>query len=147
MRNWLVAGIGFLLVIAFAVSHLMQASTYSAPGQAAQSAEVAARQLQLATQFLDLLDEGAYQDALAMTAPAVAGALGDGKIQMIWEGLPARLGPRRSRGVMHESPSDDRLVLASRLQFRDQAMDVQLLFNERDLIAGFQLKPAEVASR
>jgi hypothetical protein len=77
-----------------------------------------------------------------MAAPNVAEGLGAGKIRMIWEGLPARLGPRQSRDIVSEVDNSGRSVLVSRLQFRDQAMILNILFDEKNLVSGFQLEPA-----
>lgn len=138
MRKWLVGGIGVLLAIGFAVSHMMRLK----PPPESTTSLGTVEQRAAAALFLDLLDAGAYDEALAMTASEVANGLADGRMQGIWEGLPQRLGPRQARGSFHELKVDGRTVIGSRLQFRDQAMDIHLQIDARGRVAGFQLVPA-----
>ena len=144
MRSWIVVGIGLLLVIGFAMSHWMRVTTNPAnapPPAPAQEAALDPDLARRAEQFLDLLDAQDYDKALAMTTPEEVKALGDGKLQGIWQALPMRLGQRQSRGAPRGQEIQGHEVIAERLQFEDVVLDARVVFDRQKRIAGFHLVP------
>lgn len=148
MRRWLTAGIGLLLVIGFAASHMMRVST-TPSGQASpasiQESTPDSGLARLAARFIDLLDAQDFDKALAMTTPEMVDALGGGKLQGIWQALPNQLGPRQHRGELRGQKIEGHDVVAQRLQFKDVALDARVVFDKDRRIAGFHLVPASEA--
>ena len=147
MRSWVIAGIGLLLVIGFAMSHWMRVTTNPAglPPPKAQESELDTELARLAEQFLDLLDAQDYDKALTMTTPEMVKELGDGKLQGIWQALPARLGPRLSRGAPRSQQIEGYAVITERLRFKGVELDARVVFGQDHRIGGFQLVPVSDA--
>jgi len=104
----------------------------------------------LATRFLDLLDAGDVEAALAMTTPKMQEGLGNGRMDAIWRDLPSRLGPRRERHAPRGESVDGRPVVTIALEFAPATLDARVVFDDQQRIAGFWLvpgrKPAAPAS-
>jgi len=145
MRRWLTAGIGLVLVIGFAVSHMMRISTTNpdSPSPArAHEATLDAELARRATRFIDLLDAQRYDEALTMTTPEMVEALGGGKLGGIWQALPNQLGPRESRGAPRGVQIGGHDAVVERLQFKDVTLEARVVFDQDKRIAGFHLVPA-----
>ncbi|MEZ5461611.1 alpha/beta fold hydrolase [Dokdonella sp.] len=145
MRRWLTAGIGLLLVIGFAVSHVMRTTSMPAGAPAASSIQEFPPDpelARLASRFIDLLDAQGYEEAVAMTTPEMVKALGATSLQGIWLALPAQLGQRQARGEPRGQTLQGHDVVVQRLQFSSVALDARVVFDQEKRIAGFQLVPA-----
>ena len=108
----------------------------------ATAAALAPEQADRAQRFLDHLDAGRYDDALAMTTPTVRDALADGKLQAVWEGLPAQLGPRKSRGAPRGEAVDGHPIVTVALEFGMLTLDARIGFDAQNLVEGFRIVPA-----
>lgn len=100
-------------------------------------------QAQRADAFLDLLDAGRYDEALAMGSPRLREALAGGKLQKVWETLPQQLGARQARGPIRGEAIDGHPILTSSLRFGLTALDARIMFDADGLIDGFRLVPAQ----
>ncbi|MGB0134328.1 alpha/beta fold hydrolase [Dokdonella sp.] len=132
-------------MIGFAASHMMRVSTAPASSSSTPATRTAALDpglARLATQFIDLLDAQAFDDALAMTTPEMVQALGGGKLQGIWQALPSQLGPREYRGEPRGQLIEGHDVVTERLQFKEVALDARVVFDKNKRIAGFHIVPA-----
>ncbi len=96
----------------------------------------------LAARFLDLLDAGRYEDALAMTTPEMREGLGGGKLEETWAVLPKQLGPRRSRSAVRGEAVDGYPIVTSTLSFPMLALDARVVFDADNRISGFWIVPA-----
>ncbi len=138
-------GILLLVVVAllagafFSARWLMQALLVPPP---AQSAQADPAQVRIGDAFLDHLDAGRYDEALAMTTPKVQEALADGKLQEIWETLPRQLGQRKSRSALRGEIVADTPLVTSTLVFGLMALDARIVVEADGLISGFRLVPA-----
>jgi uncharacterized protein len=103
-------------------------------------------QARKAEAFLDLLDAGRYDEALAMGTPRLRDALADGKLQKVWETLPRQLGERRARGPIRGETVDGQPILTASLQFGLTALDARIAFDADGLIGGFRLVPAQTSA-
>jgi fermentation-respiration switch protein FrsA (DUF1100 family) len=92
--------------------------------------------------FLDHLDAGRYDDALAMTTPKAREALGNGMLQKVWEGLPAQLGARQSRSEPRGEALDGKPIVTVALEFGMLTLDARLGFDAQNRIRGFRIVPA-----
>lgn len=135
--------VSVLLVAAFFGGKLISQALLPAPGQ-----PVAADpdQVRKGDTFLDLLDAGRYEDALAMTTPKVQEALANGKLQQIWETLPKQLGERSSRSPLRGESNGGDTWVASTLAHPMMSLDARIMFTDDGLIAGFRLVPANTAA-
>ena len=109
----------------------------------AVAAALAPQKERHALEFLDHLDAGEYEAALAMATPAVRQGLANGKLKQVWESLPAQFGSRQSRGTPRGESIDGASVVSSRLQFGQIALDARVVFDTEDVIAGFWIVPAK----
>ena len=98
-------------------------------------------QADLARRFLDHLDAARYDDALAMTAPQVQAALADGKLQKVWESLPAQLGSRRARSEPRGEAIGSKPIVTFTLEFGLATLDARVGFDQNQRIDGFRLVP------
>jgi pimeloyl-ACP methyl ester carboxylesterase len=112
----------------------------------ATAAALAPEQADRAQRFLDHLDAGRYDDALAMTTPTVRDALANGKLQAVWEGLPAQLGPRKSRGAPRGEAVDGHPIVTVALEFGMLTLDARIGFDAQNLVEGFRIVPASATS-
>lgn len=111
----------------------------------AQSAQADPTHVRIGETFLDHLDTGRYDEALAMTAPAVREALANGKLQEVWETLPKRLGARKSRSALRGEMVAETPVVTSTLAFNMMALDARIVIQADGQISGFRLVPAAAA--
>lgn len=98
--------------------------------------------LQLGDTFLDHLDAGRYDDALAMTTQQVQDALADDKLKAIWEGLPTQLGALTSRRPLRGEQVEGAPIVTSTLVFGMAALDARIMVDAEGKISGFRLVPA-----
>lgn len=138
MKTWLVVGLGLLLLAGFGTWTVAQKLIPAS----AQAAALDPEQERLATRFLDLLDAGGYEDALAMGTPKIQQGLSNGKLRQAWEGVPATVGKRTSRGQPRGEIIDGQSVVSSRLQFGALALDARVVFDAKNAISGFWIVPA-----
>ncbi len=109
---------------------------------AARSASLDATHARLAEDFLDHLDAGRYEQALAMTTPQMRDGLGNGKLGATWSALPAQLGVRVSRSAVRGETVDGRPIVVTTLQFSLLALDARIVFDADHAISGFWIVPA-----
>ena len=127
----------------FSARWLMQALLVPPP---AQSAPADPAHVRIGDTFLDHLDAGRYDAALAMTTPKVQEALANGKLQEIWETLPSKLGARKSRGPLRGEVVGETPVVTSTLAFGLLALDARIVVEADGLISGFRLVPAAASA-
>ncbi len=138
MRKALIV-VALLLIAAFIGGKLIAQALMPAPGQAIAADP---EQVRRGEAFLDLLDAGRYEDALAMTSPKVREALANGKLQQVWETLPKQLGERASRSPLRGESVGDAPLVVSTLTYSMMALDARIGFDGEGLIEGFRLVPA-----
>jgi len=97
--------------------------------------------LRIGNAFLDDLDAGRYQEALARTTVEVQAGLADGKLQKIWEALPEQLGARKTRTPLRGESIKGAPVVTSTLVFGLMALDARIVVDEDGRISGFWLVP------
>lgn len=108
----------------------------------AQSATADPAHLRIGEVFLDHLDAGRYDEALAMTTPKVQESLANGKLQEVWEALPKQLGARKSRSALRGEIVTDTPVVTSTLAFGMLALDARIVVEADGRISGFRVVPA-----
>ena len=96
----------------------------------------------LADRFLDHLDAGRFDDALAMTTPRMRDGLGGGKLAETWEALPEQLGLRTARGNVRGESIDGKPIVSAKLVYPVLALDARIIFDEHNAISGFWIVPA-----
>ena len=112
----------------------------------AQSAQADPAHVRIGETFLDHLDAGRYDEALAMTTPKVQEALANGKLQEVWEALPKQLGARKSRSALRGEIVADTPVVTSTLAFGMLALDARIVVEPDGQISGFRVVPAASAA-
>ncbi|HET9048404.1 MAG TPA: DUF3887 domain-containing protein [Chiayiivirga sp.] len=127
-----------LVGIFFSARWLVQSVLTPPPAQAAQAD---AEHLRIGDVFLDALDAGRYDEAVAMCTPEVQQALSAEALRKVWEGLPTQLGARRSRGPLRGERVGDTPVVTSTLVFGMAALDARIVVNGSGKISGFRLVP------
>ena len=142
MRKALII-VALLLAAAFIGGKLIAQALMPAPGQAIAADP---EQVHKGEAFLDLLDTGRYEDALAMTTPRVREALADGKLQQVWEKLPKQLGARASRSPLRGESVGGNAMVVSTLKFSMLSLDARIVFADDGLIDGFRVVPAAAAA-
>ena len=100
----------------------------------------------LADRFLNHLDAGRYEDALAMTTPRMREGLGGGKLASTWEALPKQLGSRTARGDMRGEAVEGQSIVSAKLAFPLLALDARITFDEGNAISGFWIVPSRDSS-
>ena len=140
MRRWWFVPLALLLVFLVGVGIWMPGQQWLP--QSAGTATPGPARIQMATRFLDLLDEGKYEDALVMATPELREGLAGGKLQQAWEGVSATFGNRRSRAPPRSEMIDGKLVASSHLQFATLALDARVVFDATQKISGFWIVPA-----
>lgn len=108
----------------------------------AQSATADPAHLRIGEAFLDHLDAGRYDQALAMTTPEVQEGLANGKLQEVWEALPKQLGARQSRSALRGEIVAGTPVVTSTLAFGMMALDARIVVQTDGRISGFRVVPA-----
>jgi len=98
---------------------------------------------ELADRYLDLLDAGRWDDALAMTTPRMREGLGDGKLADTWLALPRQLGMRQSRSALRGEAIEGQPIVTATLVFPMLALDARVVFDSDNRISGFWLVPAQ----
>ena len=98
-------------------------------------------QVRIGEAFLDALDAGRWDEALAMTTPEVRAALADGKLEKIWESFPKQLGERQSRSPLRGELVAGIPVVTSTLVFGLTALDARIVVDGDGQISGFRLVP------
>ncbi|MEZ5545012.1 MAG: alpha/beta fold hydrolase [Lysobacteraceae bacterium] len=142
MRKALII-VALLLAVAFIGGKLIAQALMPAPGQAIAADP---EQVHKGEAFLDLLDAGHYEDALAMTTPRVREALADGKLQQVWEKLPKQLGERASRSPLRGESVGGTAMVVSTLKYSMLSLDARIVFADDGLIDGFRIVPAAAAA-
>lgn len=107
----------------------------------ATAAEADAEQVRIGNAFLDALDAGRYDEAVAMCSAEVQQALDAEALKKIWEGLPSQLGARQSRGPLRGERVGDTPVVTSTLVFGMAALDARIVVDADGKISGFRLVP------
>lgn len=100
----------------------------------------------LATRFLDHLDAGRYDDALAMGTPRLREGLAGGKLATTWETLPKQLGARTQRSAVRGETVEGQPVLSATLVFPMMPLDARITFDDANHIAGFWVVPARAGA-
>ncbi len=131
-------GLGLLLLTG--IASLVIAQKVMPPN--GQAANLDPTQQKLASQFLDRLDAGHYDEALTMGTPTLRQGLANGKLKQAWEALPAQLGERQLRGKPRGETIEGNAVVSSRLQFALIALDARVVFDTSNAISGFWIVPA-----
>lgn len=135
---WLIGLLATALLVGGGIAlvrHLLPPAATPAAADPAQARRAEA--------FLDLLDAGRYDEALAMGSPRLREALAGGKLQKVWETLPQQLGARQARGPVRGEAIDGHPILTASLQFGLTALDARIGFDADGLIDGFRLVPAQ----
>lgn len=142
MRNVVLAVLALIALVAgagwYVVSRLMP------PAAAAGHADP--EQAALATRFLDHLDSGRYDDALAMGTPRLREGLSGGKLALTWETLPKQLGSRTARSAVRGETVEGKPILTATLAFPMMPLDARISFDEGNRVAGFWVVPARAAA-
>jgi len=112
----------------------------------AQAAATDPRHAELATRFLDLLDSGRYEEALAMADDTMRAALDAEKLASVWTRLPDQLGARTGRSAFRGERVGDTDIVTATLTFPVLALDARVAFDDADRISGFRLVPAQAAA-
>ncbi len=99
----------------------------------------------IAIDFLDRLDRKSYDDALAMLEPKAREALSSGKLQEVWEALPAQLGGAPTRGPARGESVGGRPIVTFRLDYPTMPLDARVAVDAAGLIDGFRVVPAAAA--
>ncbi len=129
----LVGGIGW-----YVVQRLMPPASVPAIADPAQA--------ERAIRFLDLLDAGRYDEALAMATPRMQEGLGGGKLAETWEALPKQLGERKARSAVRGESVDGKPIIAATLTFPMLPLDARISFDAERRIAGFWIVPAKTTA-
>lgn len=108
----------------------------------AEAATANPRHAELASRFLDMLDAGQYEEALAMANDEVRGALDAKKLGETWETLPKQLGARSARSELRGEIVAGKAIVTSTLSFPMMPLDARVFFDDADRISGFRLVPA-----
>lgn len=108
----------------------------------AVSTEANPHDLRIGETFLDHLDAGQFDQALAMTTTQVQDALAGDTLEKIWTGLPTQLGARKSRSPLRGEEVAGTPVVTSTLVFGLAALDARIAVDNQGKIAGFRLVPA-----
>lgn len=112
----------------------------------ASAAPLDAEHARIAGRFLDLIDEGRYDEALAMTDERVRAALANGKLEEIWTALPAQLGARKSRSPLRGEAIDGQPIVTSTLEFGMLSLDARVVVDAEGKISGFRIVPTAGAT-
>ncbi|HRN60020.1 MAG TPA: hypothetical protein PLI44_07260, partial [Chiayiivirga sp.] len=104
----------------------------------AQSALADPEHLRIGEAFLDDLDAGRFEDALARGTPELQEALAGGKLKEVWEALPAQLGARASRSALRGESVSGTPVVTSTLTFGLVALDARIAVGPDGRISGFR---------
>lgn len=104
------------------------------------------QQARIATHFLDALDAGRFNDALALCTDEVRAALSEDKLRKTWQSLPGKLGARSSRGPLHGATIAGRHAAVSTLVFAALPLDARIVFDDDNRISGFRIVPAQGAT-
>lgn len=140
MKRWVVIALVLALVAGAGYAWMRLVPPTASPATADP------QQARRAEAFLDLLDQGRYDEALAMGQPALREALAGGKLREVWETLPKQLGERRTRSPVRGETVGGRPVLTSTLQFALVALDARVVLEPDGQISGFRLVPAQQAA-
>ena len=108
----------------------------------AQSAQADPEHLRIGDAFLDDLDAGRFDEALARGTPELQEALAQGRLKEIWEALPTQLGARQSRSPLRGEIVSGTPVVTSTLAFGLVALDARIAVGPEGRIGGFRLVPA-----
>lgn len=130
-----------LVGVFFSARWLMQGVLAPPP---AVAAEANPDHLRFGNAFLDDLDAGRYEDALARTTDEVQAGLADGKLQKIWEALPEQLGARKTRTPLRGESIKGAPVVTSTLVFGLMALDARIVVDADGKISGFRLVPGSM---
>lgn len=107
----------------------------------ASPAQADSQHLRVGNAFLDALDAGQYDAALAMTTPEVSEALSDGKLQKVWEALPMQFGARKQRMPLRGETVAGTPVVTATLIFERAALDARIVVEADGRISGFRIVP------
>jgi len=109
----------------------------------AQAATLDAGQAERAQAFLDLLDKGAYADAVAFFDDTMRQGLPADKLQEVWETLPRQVGPLKSRGAARGERIGETDLVTTPLLFEKFSLDARIAFDAEGRMTGFRLVPAQ----
>lgn len=98
----------------------------------------------IATRLLEHLDAGRYADAEAMFTAEMAKAVPAGKLQAVWESLPAQAGEAKGRGEAATMTQGDITLVKLPLHYAKAELVAKLAIGADGEIAGFLIQPAEV---
>lgn len=109
----------------------------------ATAASLDAGHARLAETFLDHLDAGRFDEALAMMDAGAQTELGQGKLAEVWTMLPKQLGGRKSRGPQRGEAVNGHPVVTSTFEFGYASLDARISVDADGRIDGFRLVPAQ----
>ncbi len=127
-----------MLGVFFSTRWLVQTLMTPTP---ALSVDADPQHLRIGETFLDHLDAGQYERALAMTTTEVQEALAGDTLEKLWEGLPDKLGGLKHRSPLRGELVEDVPVVTSTLVFGLMALDARIVVNAEEEISGFRLVP------
>lgn len=142
LTKWILGAVLVLAALAGG-TYLLLPRLLPAP---AAAAELDPEKARVAGEFLDHLDAGRFDGALALTTPTVREALGAGKLEQIWTALPGSLGGLKSRGPLRGESVDGTPVVTSTLVFGYASLDARVVVGADGAISGFRIVPAAQAS-
>ncbi len=112
---------------------------------AAQAATATLDQAQQAEAFIELLEQGEFDQATEMFGTSMRSALPAAKLREVWEGLPEQLGPLHGRGSTRGETVGDTDLLSIPLAFEKLTLEARIAFGDDGLMSGFRLVPAQSA--
>lgn len=98
-----------------------------------------------ATQVLDQLDAGQFDEVAATFSEEMTAALDADTLGQVWASVPQQLGPLQSRGEPVAGEQDGHDVVVVPLQYERAAANAILSFNADGQLAGLFIQPAEAA--
>jgi hypothetical protein len=110
---------------------------------AAQAATVELDQAKRAEAFIDLLDQGDFDQAVRMFGATMRAALPAAKLREVWQALPGQLGPLKQRGATRSETVGGMDLVTIPLAFENFSLDARIAFAEDGLMTGFRLVPAQ----
>ena len=97
---------------------------------------------ELANRFLDHLDAGRYERAIAMFDGTLRDALPADKLKAAWEGVPTQAGPLQGRGEAQVQAADGRSVVTIPLRYEKVELQASIVTDADGRIGGFQIRQA-----
>lgn len=99
-----------------------------------------------ATQVLDQLDAGQFEEVAATFDPQMQAALTAGSLEQVWTSLPQQVGALQSRGEPVATRQGEHQVVVIPLQFEHTAANFTVAFDAEDRLSSLLIQPAPGAS-